>query len=201
VCAHPRGRARIFRDRIDRPRAPSSAVAVVALPVGVVGVTDLRRPQTWPVLGHAVTVWLALSEALYKAWVQQPAAAVVGELPDDCPRVVQTSISVLLQLALFPASIIVMVVLLGVLPMAVFEVVPGAKTFVAPVYTLFMAAIFLLSLPACVRDIWPEANTTMFERGGSERISEAQQQYVEGELTEDELEAELEAGFERGNEP
>jgi len=168
--------------------------------VEVVGVTDLRRPQTWPVIGHAVTVWLYLTDALYRAWVQQPAAAVVRELPDDCPRVVQTSISVLVQLALFPASIIVMVVLLGFLPMAVFEAVPGAKTFVAPVYTLFMAAIFLLSLPACFRDIWPEANTTTFEREDSERISEAQQRYVEGELTEGELEAELEAGLERGDE-
>jgi len=200
VRAPPRARENIQRLEVNRPRVPSSAAAVVTFLVEVVGVTDLRRPQTWPVLGHAVTVWLHFIHGIVKAFLMQPSSAVVDELPDGTSKTVQASVGILVGLALLPVVGIVPVAVFVFFPLAVFDAVPMAETFVQPVYMLTIFIIILLSIPSEISAIWSQANTTTFEREDSERISEAQQQYVEGELTEDELEAELEAGLERGDE-
>jgi len=172
----------------------------VAFLVEVVGVTDLRRPQTWPVLGHVVTVYAYLIDSVMMAFVRRPASAVMDEVPDDAPRIVQASVRALVVVALLPAAVIVLMVLFGLIPAAMFDVVPGAETFVEPVYALLLTVITFLSLAADTPVTQSHTqSTTTFEHEDNERISEAQQQYVEGELTEDELEAELETGLERGD--
>jgi len=125
----------------------------------------------------------------------------MDEVPDDAPRIVQASVRALVVIALLPVAVSVLIVLFILIPAAVFDVVPGAETFVQPVYATLLVVMSFLSLgvdtPATPSHT---QSATTFEYEDSERISEAQQRYVEGELTEDELEAELEAGLERGDE-
>jgi len=162
-------------------------------------VTDLRRPWTWPVLGPAVAVWIHLIHGLVEAYVHQPASTVVDALPDDAPKTVQASVGGLVRIPLFGCVCTILVVLFALMPAAVFRAIPGGD-FLGAVYIVFAAVIMSLSLPAFTITTGPHQRATTFEREDSERISEAQQRYVEGELTEDELEAELEAGLERGDE-
>jgi len=161
-------------------------------------VTDLPRPDQWPVIRQGVdeVEWYY---GLVLHWLcLRPAAGLVSRLPDFSERA-QKSIYVALLTTLAPLATLVGVFGMAVMSTVVVNVLP---MILGVVYISYVAVMLLLtSYRLTVRNIpINQQPAAIFEHEDGERISEAQQRYVEGELTEDELEAELEAGLERGDE-